>query len=213
MIYNSFQHVAPGFRRATPGRRSVGGYTLVELMVVVVIIGILTAIGTPLYTHYKYKAQAVEASEVLARIIHAQEGYRAEFGFYSDTSNDLTLTGSSEGVTGMITSVWWPSMGSACAQPNGLTSFYPALPPSWNQLGVRPRTLVRYGYQTIAGNAGVVPSVGPSGDLGYGALPVSQQTPWFYATATGDLNCNGIYSRFETSSLVRGINVIGSDIE
>ncbi len=193
--------------------RAARGYTLVELMVVVVIIGILTAIGTPLYTHYRYKAEAVEASEVLARIIHAQEGYRAEFGLYSDTSNDPTLSGTSEGLSGILSSTWWPTFGAACGSSSGFASFYSSLPASWNQLGVRPRANLRYAYQTIAGNPGVIPSVGPSGDLGYSLLPVSQQTAWFYATATGDLDCNGEYGRFEVSSLVRGVNVIGSDIE
>ena len=41
---------------------------------VVVIIGILTAIAMPLYSRSKYRSFALEASEVLGRITAAQEG-------------------------------------------------------------------------------------------------------------------------------------------
>jgi prepilin-type N-terminal cleavage/methylation domain-containing protein len=193
-------------------RASRGGFTLVELLIVVVIVGVLAAIAVPTYLRQRYRSQAIEASEVLGQIVHAQESYRAEFNVYSDVSNDPTLSGTNEGTRGTL-GTWWPGLGTPAGSPGGRADFYTGLPAAWNQLGVRPRQLVRYSYQTIAGNPGVVPSVGPSGNLGYTSLPTAQQGLWFYAVASGDLNNNGTFSRFEVSSITPALRVIGSETE
>ena len=196
-------------RSTTPAltRRTMSlGFSLVELMIVVVILGVLSALALPAYMRQRYRGQAVEASEVLSRVVAAQEAYRAEFTTYSDASNDLTLTGVGAHTSGGL-GTWHPALGT------GQRNFYTNLPVSWNQLGVRPRDLVRYSYATCAGNPGIIPSLGPAGDLGYAALPLAQQGVWFFAAATGDLDANGVFSRFEVSSLQRGITVRGSDID
>lgn len=192
-------------RRSIRSRLALG-FSLIELMIVVVIIGVLTAIAIPLYMRQRLRGQAVEATEVLNRIVAAQESYRAEFNSYSDASNDLTLSGTGTHTSGAI-GTWWP------AQSTGLRSFYTSLPASWNQLGVRPREMVRFSYVTCAGNPGVLPAVGPSGDLGYAALPAAQQGIWYYAAASADLDEDSVFSRFEVSSIRRGVNVIGSETE
>lgn len=182
------------------------GFSLVELMMVVVIVGILSALALPAYMRHRLRGQAVEATEVLTRIVAAQEAYRAEFNTYSDASNDLTLSGVGAHTSGAL-GTWHPATGT------GQRNFYTGLPASWNQLGVRPRELVRYSYATCAGNPGVVPSLGAAGDLGYGALPLAQQGVWFFAAATGDLDADGTFSRFEVSSLQRAINIRGNEID
>lgn len=187
-------------------RRNARGFSLVELMIVVVIVGILSALALPAYMRQRYRGQAVEATEILSRVVSAQEAYRGEFNTYSDASNDLTLTGVGTHSTGGL-GTWHPSMAV------GLRNFYTNLPASWNQLGVRPRDLVRYSYATCAGNPGVVPSLGPAADLGYAALPLAQQGVWYFAAATGDLDGNGSYSRFEVSSIRRGVTIRGSDLD
>ncbi len=178
------------------------GFTLVELMIVVVIMGILAAVAVPLYMKQRLRAQAIEASEVLSQITASQESYRAGFGAYSDASNDGTLTGALNGARGTL-GTWWPALGSATG--GNTSDFYASLPPSWNQLGVRPRQAVRYSFQTIAGNPGVAPNVGS--DLGWSTLPTAQRGQWYYATASADLNGNGVFSRFEVSSLTQGVQI------
>ncbi|WP_300671803.1 type IV pilin protein [Desulfoluna sp.] len=58
------------------------GFTLIELMIVVAIIGILAAIAIPNFRNYQLKSKESEAKVNLAAIAVAQEGYFAEFDGY-----------------------------------------------------------------------------------------------------------------------------------
>lgn len=58
------------------------GFTLVELMVVVVIIGVLAAVAIPKLMAAANKAKASEAQGVLSAIANLQAAYKAENGEY-----------------------------------------------------------------------------------------------------------------------------------
>jgi len=65
------------------------GFTLIELMIVVVIIGILSAIAYPSYRSYSLKGKRTEAIAALADIAGAQEKFYAENLRYASTVNSL----------------------------------------------------------------------------------------------------------------------------
>ena len=59
-----------------------GGFTLIELMIVVAIIGILAAIAIPNFLRFQLKAKSSEGKTNLAAIRTAEESYFAEYGSY-----------------------------------------------------------------------------------------------------------------------------------
>jgi len=65
------------------------GFTLVELMVVVAIIGILTAIAVPNFKKYQAKSKQSEAKIQLAAIYSAEVGTSADWDTYSTCLLDM----------------------------------------------------------------------------------------------------------------------------
>jgi len=58
------------------------GFTLIELMIVVAIIGILSAVAIPNFISFRYKAKGSEAKANLGAIRTCEEAYRTEFDTY-----------------------------------------------------------------------------------------------------------------------------------
>jgi prepilin-type N-terminal cleavage/methylation domain-containing protein len=66
------------------------GFTLVELIIVIVIVGILSIVAVPIYRGYTKKAIATEAKALLGAIVTSEKVYYAEFGQYFEIT---TATG------------------------------------------------------------------------------------------------------------------------
>jgi len=116
------------------------GFTLIELMIVVAIIGILAAIAIPNFLQFQLRSKTGEAKTNLAAIRTAEEGYFAEFNNYVPANQ---TPGSAVGSNKRV----WSG--------GGLTMF--------DQLGWSPTGEVFFNYGVTASGASY--TLGASGDL------------------------------------------------
>jgi type IV pilus assembly protein PilE len=75
-----------------PARQVRQGFTLIELMVVVVIAGILAAIAYPAYTSSVQRSRRADAMSVLTALVQAQERYRSNNSAYAPDVGTLGMT-------------------------------------------------------------------------------------------------------------------------
>ncbi|MCG9891439.1 MAG: prepilin-type N-terminal cleavage/methylation domain-containing protein [Thermosynechococcaceae cyanobacterium MS004] len=68
-----------------------GGFTLIELIASVVIVGILATIALPSYLNQAAKARGSEAKAALGAINRSQQSYRWERGVFADNVAKLDL--------------------------------------------------------------------------------------------------------------------------
>ena len=76
--------------------RSDSGFTLIELMIVIVIIGIIASVAYPSYQESTNKARRADGQAALLDIMNAQERYFTENNTYSTTLSDVGRSGTSE---------------------------------------------------------------------------------------------------------------------
>ena len=168
-----------------PDQRRTQAFTLIELMIVVAIIGILSAVAIPAFSSYVYRAKAAEAAGFLGEIKQRQEAYRAEFSQYCDVS------GGGTGAVVAYTPLTLSATGDPKPWPSGA---------GWRQLGASPDGQVRFQYATVAGNPGTTPGWG--GGLGY-----TGNDFWFVSQAQADLDVDGDVVIMESYSGSNGLYV------
>ncbi len=114
------------------------GFTLVELMVVVVIVTILSTLAVSAYHKFMIRARSTEVFAMFAEIRAKEESYRAEFTSYLSVSTSDTD--------------FYPVLGSAGNEPT--TKTWAPTNTNWTNLGVSPpRTQLYCGYAVVAGAA------------------------------------------------------------
>src|SRR3954452_5004154 len=77
--------------RSMTNPRNRGGFTLVELAVVIVIIGVLAAFGVPRFLKSVERSKAAEAFGYLSAVRSSQERYIAQNGTYAGAVASLDI--------------------------------------------------------------------------------------------------------------------------
>jgi prepilin-type N-terminal cleavage/methylation domain-containing protein len=75
------------------------GFTLIEMLIVVVVIGILAAIAIPKYSRMRERAFIAAVTSDLKNLASQQEIYHSDNQVYAGTVTDVTNFTLSEGVT------------------------------------------------------------------------------------------------------------------
>jgi type IV pilus assembly protein PilE len=74
-------------------RRPSSGFTLVEMLVVVVVAAILAAVAIPAYTQHVQRGRRSDAQRTISAITQAQERYRSNSSSYADDLAKLDMGG------------------------------------------------------------------------------------------------------------------------
>ncbi len=163
------------------------GFTLIELMVVVAIIGILAVISIGAYKKYSDSGRGAEVAAMFGELRAKEEAYKAETNTYltTATTNELDV---------------YPVVPSAsCAEPCAKVASSP--PSFWTNVASTPslglqvnKKQLYCGYAAVAGAANgwtSLTSAVVAGTNGKNAFSnVVPTVPWYYLIAICDNNRN-----------------------
>ncbi len=162
------------------------GFTLIELMIVVAIIGILASVAIPAFMRYVAKARTTEATQNVRKLYEGSRTYYMDVGSERGAGAFLAAQfPASETVSPAVTCCL--SAGRKCAAAPGVWNNL-----TWNALhfDVPDPHYYRYEYDSSG----------------------SAATAKFTARALGDLDCDGILSTFSMTgeATATGRDITGS---
>jgi prepilin-type N-terminal cleavage/methylation domain-containing protein len=166
------------------------GFTLVELLIAVAIVGILAALAIPSFVGYVKESRLSEAATNIQGILESEQAYFLRFQRYTAQLPICPADPPADKDTSQL----WPEGG--CSQ-------------GWNMLGWKPDSGVYFQYQVLSlynedGDRANLPS-----DLGDGwgvdwsvefSSDLNTVLPWCAVQATADTDQDGEFVFFRTNS-------------
>ncbi len=160
------------------------GFTLIEMMVVVVIVGILATLAVIGVRKYILASKSNEAIHMIGSIKAAQEGYKAETFQYLNASTNITTFYPKD--PGEYKSAW-----NNPSHPDFN---------NWNTLGVEAGGPVQFGYACVAGVGGTDNPPSALGTKTTVPIPTANGEPWYVVRASSDFDGDSVDSVYISSN-------------
>lgn len=190
-------------RRLERGRRYQGGFTLLELMFVVIILMVLATVAVFSYQGYIRQARMQESVAFLGVMRLRQEAYFQSYSQYVDTGTNINDF--------YPTSIWPDACSGVPARWSMSCPADAATYPGWCALGVSPidqgETLFQ--YMSI----GWAPGDTISTCTGSGACLIpNPNRPWWIVVAQGDQRCDSYDQKSLVMMTSQSKNVVMFDV-
>ena len=168
--------------------KSKRGFTLIELMVVVVIIGVLATLGVYGVRKYVFSSKTTEAIHMIGSIKSAEESYRAETFVYQGSAITIAAVPLYPATTPGRMKTDWNVGGTEYTKV-------------WGPLGVVSDSPVIFGYGVAAGSGQLDSPPAACTNISWGPRGTSNTGPWYIIKAQADQNGDGKLSCFTSCSL------------
>jgi type IV pilus assembly protein PilE len=168
-----------------PIRRKQGaeGFTLIELMIVVVIIAVLVTVAVIAYTRHIKKTRMVKEKVFVSKIQALQETYFQQHGNYLNVTGEGGFYPSTLPTGDPVP--FAPTTASPCTCPNVCC---------WGLLGARPEsghTYLQWRVAAAVPTTSTPPTLpGPTSSSAE-VVGIQAGVPWYYIWARGDLQGDG----------------------
>ena len=163
------------------------GYTLVELLVVVIMVGVLATLAVIGVRKYIFAAKTSEAINMIGSIKASQEAYKDETFSYLNVSSSIDT--------------YYPMLSPGKTKHHWVDTSH-ADYNNWRALGINTANPVQFGYSCVAGApTDAIPNVGTQQTFNW----PTPDGPWYVVKAVADQNENGTTSIYISSSFTTEI--------
>lgn len=166
--------------------------TLVELMIVVVTVGVLSALGIYGVTRYIRSAQSTEAYGIINAIRGAQDVYRQDTMKYLDVSQGSYANTHPAGPPGAFKTSW--AGGSSVAASR------------FRELGVELDTATYYTFACVGVNPGSAVPAPPTAKQNFG-FPTQVSEPVYVVVAKANIDGDSTFSYILSHSLAADLYI------